>query len=224
MVGRRKIVGLGAVDELWASSFRESGFDFLNIESFDQISGANPDFLVFDARRPNFKQELRDLRQQWSSPILTLVSDPISRSDMEDLKSCGSSGSVHVKTPPVEVVWRVKAMLDNHGSSSARLESRSAHRVWFQEQIRFEVFGKTYSAWSTTLSETGIFLRTGLSFPLYSTMKLNFSLWGDSEPFSCDAVIVRQETEADLKGLGVMFQNLTGEAIRRLEVFFKAYS
>jgi hypothetical protein len=52
---------------------------------------------------------------------------------------------------------------------------------------------------------------------------LSFKLWGDELPFECDGVIVRQEGENDPKGLGVMFQNLRGENIRRLESFFEIY-
>lgn len=115
-------------------------------------------------------------------------------------------------------------MLRAQEAETPTTESRSADRVWFQEQVKFEIFDRAHIAWSTTLSETGIFLRTSLSFPLYSTVKLSFPLWGEPEHFSCDGVIVRQETDSDLKGLGIMFQNLTGESIRRLESFFESYS
>lgn len=224
MGGRKKIIGLGVVNELWEASFRESGFDYLNLESSSELSKSSPDFLVFDARTPNFQNELKQLRQEVSSPILSLVSDSISRSDLAALKNCGSTGSINFKTPPEEVIWRVKAMLRAQEAETPTTESRSADRVWFQEQVKFEIFDRAHIAWSTTLSETGIFLRTSLSFPLYSTVKLSFPLWGEPEHFSCDGVIVRQETDSDLKGLGIMFQNLTGESIRRLESFFESYS
>jgi len=83
--------------------------------------------------------------------------------------------------------------------------------------VEFKVFDKQYSAWSTTLSETGIFLRTHLSFPLYSVIRLRFDLLGDLRPVECDGVIVRQEVEGPIRGLGVMFQNLNGENVRALE-------
>ena len=224
MGGRKKIIGLGSVNELWGASFRESGFEYLSLDSSSEISQSSPDFLVFDARKPGFQNELKQLRQEVSSPILSLVSDSVSRSDLTALKNCGSTGSINFNTPPEEVIWRVKAMLRAQETASPTTESRSADRVWFQEQVKFEIFDKSHQAWSTTLSETGIFLRTGLSFPLYSTVKLSFPLLGEIEPFSCDGVIVRQEADSELKGLGIMFQNLTGEAIRRLESFFEAYS
>lgn len=85
MGGRKKIIGLGVVNELWEASFRESGFDYLNLESSSELSKSSPDFLVFDARTPNFQNELKQLRQEVSSPILSLVSDSISRSDLAAL-------------------------------------------------------------------------------------------------------------------------------------------
>lgn len=223
MSDRKKIAGVGQVDDLWGATFKESGFQYLKVQSSDEAIQARPDFLLIDARNAFSKNELSKLKSSVKSPILALVEDSVSRNELVELKQQGSSGYVSSKTPPEEVVVRIQAMLRQQ-EQQMNTESRSSHRVWFQELVEFRIFDQTHKAWSTTLSETGIFLRTPLSFPLYSILHLRFHLWGDPEPFECDGVIVRQEVESDLKGLGIMFQNLKGESVRRLESFFEVYS
>jgi Tfp pilus assembly protein PilZ len=109
------------------------------------------------------------------------------------------------------------------GSAQQNKEARGARRVWFQQNIDFKVFDRSYQAWSTTLSETGIFLHTTLTFPLYTVLHLKFDLLGQPQTFSCEGVIVRQEVEGPIRGLGIMFQNLKGENVRILESFLEFY-
>lgn len=223
MAQTKKIAGLGQVDELWGATFKESGFQYFEVGSSEEALQAEPDFLLIDGRRASSRADINKVRSHSSGLILTLVDDSLTRNELAQLKQDGGSGYVSSKTPPEEVVLRIQAMLRQQ-EQQKNGESRSSHRVWFQELVEFKIFDKTHKAWSTTLSETGIFLRTPLSFPLYSVLHLKFNLWGDPLPFECDSVIVRQEVESDLKGLGVMFQNLKGESIRRLESFFEVYS
>jgi len=120
------------------------------------------------------------------------------------------------------VALRIQWMLKD-AEERASGESRSSKRVWFQQKVQYKIFDQSHFAWSTTLSETGMFLRTDLSFPLYSLMHLSFSIPGDGQVFECDGVIVRQEVDHEPRGLGVMFQNLKGESIERLESFLEVY-
>jgi len=113
-------------------------------------------------------------------------------------------------------------MLDDE-SEPYEKESRAARRVWFQQQVSFRAFDRDHSAWSTTLSETGIFLRTPLSLPLYSVIRVKFNILGHDQAFESDGVVVRQEVEGPIRGMGVMFQNLTGEGIILLESFLQLH-
>lgn len=222
MAESKLVGGLGSVDEMWGAALKESGLRFFQAQSSDELLQQAPDFLLIDLRAENRAQDLERIKENSKIPILSLIKNQPNRDDLLQLKNQGVSEYVVDNTPPEEIVLRIRSMM--HPVSSSRTgESRSSKRVWFQQKVSFQIFEKDYSAWSTTLSETGIFLRTALSFPLYSVMRLNFKLWGDEADFACDGVIVRQEVEGDLKGLGVMFQNLKGENVRRLESFFELY-
>lgn len=219
----KKVAGLGSVDEMWAAAIKESGLNYIVSNDTNEILNSEIDCILLDSRDGGSADRLKMLRSEKQTPILSLVEDKVSRATLKDLKDNGASGFVSDKTPPEEVAIRLQAMVHASQRSQNMGESRSSRRVWFQQAIEFTIFDKTYTAWSTTLSETGIFLRTSLSFPLYSVMKLKFQLWGEDEPFECDGVVVRQEVDHPIRGLGVMFQNLKGENVRRLESFFDVY-
>jgi|GEM_PF-4486169 len=216
------VASLGDVDQLWGAALKESGFRVLEAGSSDEVLKSQPDFVLVDTRKANAANELVKLKSKVSGPILSLIGEEVNRDELVQLKQRGVSGYVAGNTPPEEVVLRVQAMLQPSGEKPDS-EARSAKRVWFQQKVKFKIFEKDQTAWSTTLSETGIFLRTALSFPLYSVMHLSFYIWGEGDPFECDGVIVRQEVDSELKGLGVMFQNLKGENIHRLESFLELY-
>lgn len=219
----KKVAGLGEVDEMWAAAIKESGLNYVLSKDENEILNTEFDCILLDSREGGSTDRLKTLRSGKETPILSLVEDKVSRATLKDLKDNGASGFVSDKTPPEEVAIRLQAMVQAAQKDRNTGESRSSRRVWFQQLVEFSIFDKTYSSWSTTLSETGIFIRTSLSFPLYSVMKLKFKLWGEEEPFECDGVVVRQEVDHQIRGLGIMFQNLKGENVRRLESFFDVY-
>lgn len=214
------VAALGEIDEMWSAALRERGFRVLQAKDKSEAVQSGADFVLL---APAESHEMKELASHLKSPVISLVQDEISRDALKTLKGEGCSGVLSLKTPPEEVALRIHAMLQpkNEGRTG---ESRSSRRVWFQQEVEFKIFDKVHKAWSTTLSETGIFLRTSLSFPLYSVLHLKFRLYGESDVFECDGVIVRQEVDSDVRGLGIMFQNLKGENVRRLESFFEAYS
>lgn len=223
MTDTRLVTALGEMDDMWAAALKEKGFRVLSTKDGAEAAQSGADFLLVDGRQKDSLSKMESIRSSTKCPILSLIETSISREDLKDLKSKGASGYLSVNTPSEEVALRIQAMLEPKAEAKTG-ESRSSRRVWFQQEVNFKIFDKSHKAWSTTLSETGIFIRTPLSFPLYTVLHLNFSLYGESEEFKCDGVIVRQEVDSDVKGLGVMFQNLKGESIRRLESFFEAYS
>lgn len=222
MSDSKLIAGMGETGEMWGAALKESGMRFLQVKNTDEALKSSADFLLVDLRASDSLSAAGKLRSASSFPILTLVRDNPSKDELLKIKESGLNHYVSESTPPEEIVLRIQSMMraDEIGKMG---ESRSSKRVWFQQKVDFNIFDKKYSAWSTTLSETGIFLRTELSFPLYSTMRLSFNLWGDPVAFECDGVVVRQEVDSEVKGLGVMFQKLKGENIRRLESFFELY-
>lgn len=217
----RRIVGSQSVVESWGPAMKESGLEYVSFDRADEALRAKGDCFVVDTRDQAWLDVLPKLKSSTSAPILSLIPNSVQRSELMDLRSKGVEGYLADNTPAEEVALRIRAIL-NEEPKTVR-DFRAAKRVWFQQQVEFLVFNKKYSAWSTTLSETGIFLRTNLSFPLYTVIHLKFHFFGDLRAFECDGVIVRQEVEGDIRGLGVMFQNLKGENIRALESFLEIY-
>ena len=223
MADKKLVAAVGDFDEMWGAALREKGFQCLATKSIDEVSKSNADFVLFDLKNDKTKG-LERLRSSSKAPILSLIEETTSRNELVELKRQGATGYVCRNTPAQDIALRIYSMARAAGPQESKAgEARSARRVWFQQNVKFTIFNESHEAWSTTLSETGIFIRTSLSFPLYSIMKLEFSLWGDEELFVSDGVIVRQEVESDIRGLGVMFQNLKGESVRRLESFFDIY-
>ncbi len=224
MANEKLVAAVGDFDEMWGAALRERGFRCMATKSVDEVAKASPDFVLIDLRNQNARAGLEKIRQHVKGPILSMIEEGASRNDLVEWKKKGSSGYLSAATPASEIALRIQSMARSVNPQEANAgEARSAKRVWFQQKVKFSIFGETHEAWSTTLSETGIFLRTSLSFPLYSVMRLEFQLWGDPEVFVCDGVVVRQEVESEIRGLGIMFQNLKGESIRRLESFFDIY-
>lgn len=223
MTKSKQVIGVGVENELLGASLRERGFNFANAKDMTEAISQQPDFILIDSRNSKILNSLDAQMSQGRVSILSFIDPDMNSADLKSLRKRGSSGYLPIDLPPEEVVLHLQSMTKPQDQPQAG-ESRSSRRVWFQQKIEFRVYDETYHAWSTTLSETGIFLRTPLSFPLYAIIKLKFKLFGDSEPFECDGVVVRQEVEGDAKGLGVMFQNLKGESVRRLEAFFEIYS
>lgn len=216
-----KVVGSGMVHESWGPALKESGLDYVNIQSVEEALKTNADFFLVDISQREWIEGLPRLKSATNAPILTLVKSSVGRDELVALRSNGAEGYLSDDTPPEEVVIRIHAMLGEVAKD--KRDYRTARRVWFQQEVSFSVFKQEHRAWSTTLSETGIFLRTNLNFPLYTVIHLKFNLLGGQRPFECDGVIVRQEVEGDIRGFGVMFQNLKGENIRTLEEFLEIY-
>lgn len=215
-----KVIGPVSIEDTLGPALKEAGFDFSTFNTLSEISQKKADCYVFDWRDPQFHQALKQLRSQLKAPILSLVAHSMQKDDLIELKKLGMDGYISDKIPPEEFAVRIQALLKD-GDAHSNAESRSSNRVWFQQEVEFTIFNQTHKAWSTTLSQTGLFLRTSLSFPLYSVVQLKFDLLGEKKPFTCQAVIVRQEVEAEIRGIGLMFQNLSGEQIRSLESFLE---
>jgi len=224
MADQKLVAAVGDIDEMWGAALRERGFRCLATKDAEEAVKANADFVLIDIRDRHVKEVFQRVKNSGKASVLPLIQDSTSRNDLVELKKMGANGYVNCETPGQEVALRLQSMARSMGPQEGKSgEARSAKRVWFQQKVKFHIFNEAHEAWSTTLSETGIFIRTPLSFPLYSVLKLQFQLWGDNEIFACDGVVVRQETESEIRGLGVMFQNLKGESIRRLEEFFDIY-
>jgi hypothetical protein len=221
MGGNLKVVGSAAVHESWGPALKESGLEYVSLQSPDEAFNTKADFFLVDTSQREWVEALPRLKLSTTAPILTLVKSSVGLDELVKLRSNGAEGYLSDNTPPEEVVVRIHAMLGD--LPKEKRDYRSARRVWFQQEVRFAVFKQEHRAWSTTLSETGIFLRTHLNFPLYTVIHLKFDLLGGKRTFECDGVIVRQEAEGDIRGFGVMFQNLKGENIRTLEEFLEVY-
>lgn len=221
MASSKRVAAVGDVNEMWGSALKESGFQCEYASNEDEASQLDADCFLIDSRGARHGEAIAKLPQKKGLPILSLIDSSTSRDQLLKLKESGVMGYLSHETPAEEVVVLMQSLLKNHEHQSE--ESRGAERVWFQQKVHFKAFDQSYSAWSTTISETGMFLRTSLSFPLYTVLRLQFYLWGDSEAFECDAVVVRQEVDGPVKGLGVMFQNLKGENVQRLQAFFDLY-
>jgi hypothetical protein len=220
MAGLPKILSSSSVDESWGPAFKEAGLDFSTFGNFDEALKGRADCYLLDIRDMERGKNFAQLREKTAAPIFTLVRDSVGKRELQELRKRGAFELVSEKTPAEELAVRVASILKGEDQDQAR-EFRGARRVWFQQDVQFTVFDKPHQAWSTTLSETGVFLHTTLSFPLYSVVKLKFNLLGESSPFVCEGVIVRQEVESKIRGIGVMFQNLSGEQIRSLEAFLE---
>lgn len=219
MAQPKRIAGVGVNGDQWGPAFKESGLEFVAVQRAEDASSPVDCWLV-DLTQ---SRELPDLSKGGKAPVLSLVQDDVDRSELMRLRKKGVEGCIARSLPAEEVIVRIRAMLDWESKRANPMESRSAKRIWFQQKVDFKIFDRSHAAWSTTLSETGIFLRTHLSFPLYSVMHLQFQLLGEATPFEADGVIVREETEGAIQGMGVMFQNLSGESVRRLESFLDIY-
>jgi hypothetical protein len=217
----KKIVSAKTVHESWGPALKESGFQYTPVVDIDEAVNSEADFYLIDARESSWVTELKKLKDKTKAPILSLINSDIPKEFLNQLRTNGSNGCIAENTPAEEVVVRIQAIL--RGVAPANIESRAAKRVWFQQKVDFTVFDKKHEGWSTTLSETGIFIHTPLSFPLYSVIQLKFDLWGEGKPFECEGVIVRHEVEGEINGVGVMFQNLKGDAVRALESFLDIY-
>lgn len=217
----KKVAAMGTMNESWGPAIKESGFEILNTKNLEEALKTKADCFLLDARDPQRVKDLAVLKSKTSALILSLVKDSILKDELVQLQSKGAQGHISDKTPAEEIVVRLHAMLAEPQKAKQK-ESRAARRVWFQEEVEFNVFERSHKAWSTTLSETGIFLRTNLSFPLYSLIHLKFHLLGIGK-FESDGVIVRQEVEGDIRGIGIMFQNLKGENVRSLESYLEIY-
>lgn len=216
----KKVVGLGVENELVGPSLREKGYSYSEASNYGEALQEGADFVLWDYRKDSLMNPPGKLSDV---PILSIIDSKVGRDTLKGLKERGTKGYLPLELPAEEMVLQIQALSQKQEGPQAG-ESRSSRRVWFQQKVEFRIFNETYSAWSTTLSETGIFLRTSLSFPLYSVIRLKFQLFGELDAFECDGVVVRQEVEGEVKGLGVMFQNLKGENVRRLENFFEIYS
>ncbi len=216
MAENLKIVGSPSCLEALGPALRESGFDVRPFSRPEEALSQSPDGVVFSSQDPGWESALKTLREVVELPVLTLVKKNLGRAEIEKFRGQASLGYIREDAPIDEVVVRLKAMMEKGADPAAARESRAAKRIWFQQPVKFKVFDREHIAWSTTLSETGIFLRTQLSFPLYTVIRLQFDIPG-AETFECDGVIVRQEVEGAIRGMGVMFQNLKGDGIASLE-------
>lgn len=217
-----KVVGFGSFHESWGPALKESGLDYVSMNSAEEVLNTNADCFLLDTRQREGVETLSKLKSSLGGvPILSLVKSSVEKEELVDLRTKGVEGYLSENTPAQEVVVRIRAMINE--LPKEKRDYRSARRVWLQQEVEFTVFKQNYKAWSTTLSETGIFLRTPLSFPLYTVMHLKFNLLGEKRPFECEGVIVRQEVEGDIRGFGIMFQNLKGENVRTLESFLEIY-
>jgi DNA-binding response OmpR family regulator len=161
----KTVVGTKGIDDSIGPALRESGFQFKPVDRVEDAIEAKADCFLIDARNPDWAKGLGKLKSKTSAPILSWVKAGALRDDLMKLHHSGTSGYVREGTPAEEIVIRVRAMLEDKEDSGHR-EARAARRVWFQQLVNFKAFDRDYTAWSTTLSETGIFLRTQLSFPL----------------------------------------------------------
>lgn len=223
-MGSTKIAASKELLENWGASFKECGMDYYSLNSPQEAFKTKADFFFIDARQNQWLSELPKLKEHTQSPIMVLISNSIKQKDLSFMKAKGVEGVIAENTPPEEIVLRLQAMLKQRKLPKEILpHQRGAERVWFQQEVDFTVFDRNYKAWSMTLSETGIFLHTTLTFPLYSRIHLRFKLWGRAELFECVGVIIRHEVEEDVVGIGVMFQNLKGEDIQVLQSFLELY-
>jgi len=223
MLSAKRVAGGKTFQESLAPAFKELGIEFLPFNNVDEAIRTQADCFLLDARDKQDWKDLSKLKSKTSVPILSLVNDSVRRDELLELRNNGSEGYLRENTPAEEIVVRIRAMLADVGDNQIPTEVRAARRFWFQQSVEFRIFERWHKAWSTTLSETGVFLRTSLSFPLYTVILLKFQLLGDPTPFECSGVIVRQEVEGDIRGVGIMFQNLSGDAVRRLESFLEIY-
>lgn len=222
MARGKTVVGNKGIDDAIGPALKESGIAFKPIERWEEAMESQADCFLVDAREADWTKNLSKLNSKNNAPILSIVKSGVHKEDLKKLHDSGATGYVREGTPVEEVVIRLRAMLEDQ-SESHQKESRAAHRVWFQQLVTFKAFDREHTAWSTTLSETGIFLRTPLTLPLYSVIRMKFEIIGSSKIFEADGVIVRQEVEGPIRGIGVMFQNLTGENIILLESFLQLH-
>jgi hypothetical protein len=211
----KTILGATSLDESWGPALKESGFRYKSFSTMQEAARQGQSVVLMDARQPEWSAEVASIKS-CDSPILSVIKSDLRSDELARMKASGLKNYIREEIPAEELVIRLKAMTADVPERASK-EARSSQRTWFQQIVEFKVFDKSYTAWSTTLSETGIFLRTNLSFPLYSVIRLRFDLLGDLRPVECDGVIVRQEVEGPIRGLGIMFQNLNGENVRALE-------
>lgn len=223
MGNSRTVVGSKGLDDVMGPALRESGLVFKAVTRPEEASKVEADCFLIDARQRDWADEVTRLKAKTKAPILSMVRRGFEASDVRRVHAEGATGYVGDNVPPEEVAIRIRAMLEDENPGALYKEARGARRVWFQSKVSFWIFDREYSAWSTTLSETGIFLHTPLTFPLYSVIHMKFELLGAEEVFECDGVIVRQESEGPIRGVGVMFQNLKGNAVLQLEAFLQLH-
>jgi hypothetical protein len=217
----KTVAGLSDLNEAWGPALKESGFQFCQVATPEEALHADADFVLMDARQNRWIEAVTQKGQRSNASVFSVLPPQIKVNEIAKLFAAGVRGFFPEDVPAEEVVVRLNALVESAESADLSKDARSAQRIWFQQKVRFKVFDREHTAWSTTLSETGIFLRTPLSFPLYTVIRLQFDLFGMPKSFEADGVIVRQEVEGSIRGLGVMFQNLKGEAVASLEAFLQ---
>ena len=149
------------------------------------------------------------------SPLLLIAR----ATDLEEARTFigrGANDAVAVEETPERLQAAVSRLLSVAPRSSLRAMVRIVVNIG--EGAALEM------AQSENLSETGMLVRTGETYPVGSRMSFEFQLAGDYLPIRGEGVVVRETTmgREQVRGIGIRFVSFEKDGLTRLQRFLRS--
>lgn len=167
-----------------------------------------PKMLGFEALR-----EIRHMEGGENLPVMVITGLFKSIDDIKKVKDLGASGFIDKSLPIEEVVYRIDNFLNPEEQFSHDAPLATASIL-----VNYKVGDKPFSAYSYSISENGLFLRTAEAHPADTEVVMRFRLEENGAAIEAKGkvayLVTDDDREAMLKspqGMGVEFTDISNE-------------
>ena len=211
--------------------FERAGYDVLvasnGEEAFQKIRDALPrlDMAVLDLLMPKLSgfdviRKVRELEEGKLLPVVAISSLYNKEQHLDLMRELNATGYLDKSMPPEEVLYFVSQTL-----FPADHEGRKNLRVVAYFAIQYRVQESLFKAYSYTLSEGGLYIRTTQPMPRGTELEAAFNLPDSSERIRAKAEVVHVHEQIDFHlyppGMGVRFTEISREDVERIRAHIK---
>jgi uncharacterized protein (TIGR02266 family) len=206
--------------------FERAGYDVLvasnGEEALQKIRDTLPrlDMAVLDLLMPKLSgfdviRKVRELEEGKLLPVVAISSLYRKEQHLDLLRELNATGYLDKSMPPEEVLYFVNQVL-----FPADHEGRKHLRVVAYFAIQYRVQESLFKAYSYTLSEGGLYIRTTRPMPCGTELEVTFNLPDSSERIRAKAEVVHVHEQVDFHlyppGMGVRFTEISREDAERI--------
>lgn len=150
-----------------------------------------PKMLGFDVLK-----EIREMDGGEQLPVVVITGLFKNIDDIRRVKSLGATGFIDKTLPIEEVVSRIENIM----SASQTLPEKEV-RARVDLLVNYKINDEPFSAYTFTVSKTGMFLRSSKPLPVGSELIISFELGEGGRQIECKAVVTKTVTAEDKKEL-----------------------